>query len=144
MSSKLKRFLSVLFFSFALTETGVLYAQQADLEVNTPAISALKSNMQNRHANLAPHYATGGVGLTKDGMVTVRDANAIPLSQRQAVTAAVNDENRDRQNLYKEIANANNHPEWQGQVRDTFAQRWIQKAQGGWWYQDGGGAWKKK
>ncbi len=142
MLSKLKKSLSILFFSFALSSP--LYAQQADLEVNTPAISTLKANMQNRHGNLAPHYATGAIGLTKDGMVTVRDANAIPLNQRQAVTAAVSDENRDRQSLYKEIANANSHPEWQGQVRDTFAQRWIQKAQSGWWYQDGSGAWKKK
>jgi len=27
---------------------------------------------------------------------------------------------------------------------NTFAQRWTQKAQSGWWYQDAGGAWKKK
>jgi len=30
--------------------------------------------------------------------------------------------------LYKEIARANNHPEWEGQVRDTFAQRWTPKS----------------
>ena len=120
------------------------WAQQADLEVNTPAISALKSAMQARHGVLEPHYASGAVGLTRDGLVAMRDANAVPLNQRQAVLSAINDENRDRQSLYKEIARANNHPEWEAQVRDTFAQRWVQKAQGGWWYQDGSGGWKKK
>lgn len=126
-----------------LAAAGV-WAQQADLEVNTPAIAGLKSSMQARHGVLAPHYASGAVGLTRDGLVAMRDANAVPLNQRQAVNGAVNDENRDRQSLYREIARANNHPEWEGQVRDTFAQRWVQKAQGGWWYQDASGGWKKK
>ena len=141
MFQNLKKFLGALLISFAVTSAN---AQQADLEVNTPAIASLKSTMQNRHGSLAPHYASGAVGLTKDGLITVRDANAIPLAQRQSVSSAVNDENRDRQTLYKEIARANNHPEWEGQVRDTFAQRWTQKAQSGWWYQDANGAWKKK
>ena len=119
-------------------------AQQADLEVNTPAIAALKASMQARHGTLAAHYGSGAVGLTRDGLVAMRDANAVPLNQRQAVNTAVNDENRDRQALYREIARANNHPDWEAQVRDTFAQRWVQKAQGGWWYQDATGAWKQK
>ncbi|MES2353969.1 MAG: YdbL family protein [Pseudomonadota bacterium] len=131
-------------FCACLAMTSIAWAQQADLEINSPAVSALKSSMQSRHGVLGPHFASGAVGLTKDGLVTVRDANAIPLSQRQAVNSAVNDENRDRQGLYREIARANNHPEWEGQVRDTFAQRWVQKAQSGWWYQDASGAWKKK
>lgn len=120
------------------------WGQQADLEVNTPAIAAIQSSMQARHAILAPHLATGGIGLTRDGLVAVRDANAIPLNQRQAINSAVSDDNKDRQSLYREIARANNHPEWEGQVRDTFAQRWVQKAPAGWWYQNASGAWQKK
>jgi uncharacterized protein len=143
MLSNLKKMLfTAMFMMYAFVNAA--WAQQADLEVNTPAIAALKSSMQSRHGTLAPHYASGAVGLTRDGLVTMRDANAVPLNQRQAVNSAVNDENRDRQSLYREIARANNHPEWEGQVRDTFAQRWVQKAQSGWWYQDGGGAWKQK
>ncbi len=115
----------------------------ADLEINTPAISALKGSMQARHGQLAAHYASGAVGLTRDGLVAVRDANAVPLKDRQAVNSLVNAENSDRNALYKEIATANGHPEWEAEVRGTFAQRWVQKAQGGWWYQDAGG-WAKK
>lgn len=120
------------------------WAQQANLEIDTPAIAALKNAMQARHNSLAPHYSSGAIGLTRDGLITLRDANAVPLAQRQAVSGAVNDENRDRQALYREIARANNHPEWEAQVRSTFAERWISKAQGGWWYQDAGGGWKQK
>jgi len=115
----------------------------ADLELNTPAISALKSSMQARHGQLAGHYASGAVGLTRDGLVAIKDANAVPLKDRQAVNALVSAENNDRNALYREIANANGHPEWEAEVRNTFSQRWVQKAQGGWWYQDGNG-WAKK
>ena len=127
-----------------LTLSMPVRAQQADLEINTPAIAGLKSSMQARHGTLAAYYASGAVGLTRDGLVAMRDANAVPLNQRQAVNTAVNDENRDRQALYREIARANNHPDWEAQVRDTFAQRWVQKAQAGWWYQDAAGGWKNK
>jgi uncharacterized protein YdbL (DUF1318 family) len=137
-------YISVLSFFVSLFVGFSAHAQQADLEINTPAIAAIKSSMQARHATLEAHYASGAIGLTRDGFVAVRDANAIPLSQRQAVNAAVGAETSDRGKLYQEIARANNHPEWADQVQSTFAQRWIQKAQAGWWYQDPAGAWKKK
>ncbi len=115
----------------------------ADLEVNTPAISAIKNSMQNRHGQLASFYASGAIGLTKDGLVAIRDANAVPLAQRGALTGLVKDENADRAKLYKEIAVANGHPEWQPEIQTTFAGRWIDKAQSGWWVQ-GAGGWTQK
>ena len=116
----------------------------ADLEINTPAINNIKSSMQARHGQLAPHFATGAVGLTRDGMVAVRDANLVPLASRQAVNALVSAENQDRAALYREIARANGHPEWEADIRSTFAQRWIERAQAGWWYQAPAGAWNRK
>jgi uncharacterized protein len=115
----------------------------ADLEVNTPAIAALKASMQARHGQLSPFYSAGAIGLTKDAFIAIKDATAVPLSQRGALTGLVKDENADRTNLYKEIATANGHPEWQSDIQNTFASRWIDKAQGGWWYQ-GAGGWAKK
>jgi hypothetical protein len=117
---------------------------QADLEINTPAINNIKSSMQARHGQLAPHYASGAVGLTRDGMVAVRDANLVPLASRQAVNALVAAENQDRAALYREIARANGRPEWEPDIRATFAQRWIDRAQAGWWYQAPAGAWTRK
>lgn len=118
-------------------------AAAADLEVNTPAISAIKGSMQARHAQLAAHYASGAIGLSKDGMIAVRDANAVPLKDRGALNSAVAAENADRAKLYKEIAVANGHPEWQPEIQSTFAARWIDKAQSGWYYQ-GAGGWVQK
>ncbi|MDZ4142207.1 MAG: YdbL family protein [Methylotenera sp.] len=115
----------------------------ADLEVNTPAISALKNSMQARHTQLAPHYGSGAIGLTSDGLIAVRDTTAVPLRDRQGINALVATENADRNALYKEIAAGNGHPEWRGDIQSTFAGRWIDKAQGGWWYQKEG-SWVKK
>ena len=118
-------------------------AAAADLEVNTPAIAALKASMQARHGQLSPFYGAGAIGLTKDGMIAVKDATAVPLSQRGSLSGLVSAENADRANLYKEIATANSHPEWQNEIQSTFAGRWIDKAQSGWYYQKGDG-WTKK
>ena len=117
---------------------------QANLEVNTPAVAALQSSMQKRHAELAPLYGNGAVGLTRDGFVALRDANAVPLARRQQVNGLVAAENQDRSALYREIARANGRPEWENDIRTTFAQRWIDKAQGGWYYQNNSGAWTRK
>lgn len=114
-----------------------------NLEVNTPAISAIKASMRARHVQLQPHYVSGGVGLTQDGFVAVRDASAVPLAQRGALAGLVRDENADRARLYKEIAAANGHPEWQSAIQSTFAKRWIERAQTGWFFQRAG-EWMQK
>jgi uncharacterized protein YdbL (DUF1318 family) len=117
---------------------------QGNLEINTPAIAALKGAMQQRHGQLAPFYASGAVGVARDGTIQVRDANAVPLAQRQQVSGLVAAENNDRAALYREIARANGHPEWEADVRNTFAQRWTDKAQSGWYVQNASGQWVRK
>jgi uncharacterized protein len=119
-------------------------AQAADLNVSTPAIRQLTQSMEARHAQLKKYYDAGAVGLTRDGLVEVRDQNLVPLPERNSVRKLVADENADRANLYREIATANGHPEWETDIRTTFAERWASKASAGWYYQDKGGAWKQK
>jgi uncharacterized protein YdbL (DUF1318 family) len=116
----------------------------ANLDVNTPEIRAVTGSMQGRFGQLKPYLDSGAVGLTADGHVEVRDANAIPLAERAKVKTLVSDENRDRDTLYAEIAKANGHPEWKSDIQTTFARRWIERAAAGTWYQDAGGGWKKK
>ena len=120
-----------------------LAVAQANLEINTPAIANLQRAMQQRFAQLKPFLDSGAIGLTRDGNVTLRDANAVPLPQRQQVNALVAAENNDRAALYREIARANGHPEWEQDIRNTFGQRWIERARPGWYYQSGGG-WARK
>ena len=119
------------------------HAQQANLDISSPAIGKIEASMRARHAQLLRYYNSGAIGLTANGLVAVRDAKSIPLSARKSVNQLVADDNRDRSALYREIAAANGHPEWQAQIQATFARRWIELAQTGWYYQSGGG-WKAK
>ncbi len=116
----------------------------ANLDVNTPEIRAVTASMQARFGQLKPYMASGAVGLTADGHVQVRDANAVPLAERAKVKNLVAEENRDRDTLYAEIAKANGHPEWKSDIQNTFARRWIERAAPGTHYQDASGAWKQK
>lgn len=120
------------------------FAQQGNLDVNSPAITQLKSSMAERHRALEPYYISGAVGLARDGTVALRDPAVVPLAQRQAATRLVATENEDRAALYREIARINNNPAWETDIRATFAQRWIDRAPAGWWVQSATGAWQKK
>ncbi|NLF53003.1 MAG: YdbL family protein [Thauera phenolivorans] len=134
----IKRWIAVLLLAFSSA-----LAAQGNLEIDSPAIAALKGAMQQRHARLAPLYAAGAVGQAADGTIALRDASSVPLAQRGQVNSLIAAENADRLALYREIARANDHPEWEADVRRTFAQRWIDRAQPGWWVQRGG-SWVRK
>ena len=119
-------------------------AQEVDITIKTPAIQAIQSRMAERFQNsLEAHFDSGALGFGGDGLIAVRDATKIELKDRVTVNQAVAEDNRDRKAVYREIAVANGHPEWEAQIRDTFAKQWIASAHKGWWYQDGG-AWKQK
>jgi hypothetical protein len=124
-----------------------VYAQasgQADINVNTPAINALRASMRQRNAQLVPYYRSGAIGFGSDALIAIRDQSAIPLKDRQRVKKLVADENQDRNALYREIAKANGHPEWEQDIRETFARAWVSESPGGYWYQDASGSWRQK
>jgi uncharacterized protein YdbL (DUF1318 family) len=121
-----------------------VHAAEADLDISSPDIEALQSSLAKRFKQLSAYYASGAVGLTNDGLVELRDASLVPLNARAQLNKLIQGENSDRQNLYSEIASANSHPEWAGNIQKTFAKRWIDRAQKGWWYQTPKGEWKQK
>ncbi len=116
---------------------------QVDFDIDTPEIRALTASMNGRFKKMEPFYSSGAIGLTGDAMIDIRDRNLVPLAQRNTIRQLVDAENKDRNALYKAIAVANGHPEWEGQIRDTFAQRWIAKASPGWYYRKGSD-WQQK
>ncbi len=117
---------------------------QADIDISSPAIRALTASMKARAGDLDPFFSSGAVGLTADGLVEIRDANAVPLADRNRLRKLVADENADRNSLYREIATANGNPGWEADIRSTFAERWIANARAGWYYKSGAGAWTQK
>jgi uncharacterized protein YdbL (DUF1318 family) len=133
------------FDPLSLIGIGTAYAQgQPDITIKTPAVQAIQSRMTGRFdGSLRKHFDSGALGFTSDGMVSVRDASKIALSDRVAVNQAVADQNRDAKAVYREIAVANKHPEWESQIRSVFAKQWVESAKSGWWYQ-GASGWKQK
>jgi uncharacterized protein YdbL (DUF1318 family) len=138
--------------SLLLASTGVLdalvpsaHAQQAEIDINTPQINAIKARMaQRQRSSLNSLFDAGAVGFSNDGLLMIRDRAAVPLSERRSLESVVADENRDRKAVYREIAVANGHPEWEQDIRDTFAREWVKNARRGWYYQDSGGSWRQK
>ena len=120
-------------------------ADTPNIRIQTSTTEAISERSRERFQGLlGTLFDSGAAGFTNDGMVAMRDPAKVPLSQRAQASATVADENRDRSALYREIANANNHPEWEPQIRATFAKGWIEKAHAGWYYQDAAGAWQRK
>ena len=120
-------------------------AQQAEIEINTPQINAIKARMaQRQRQHLDSMFNAGAIGFSSKGLVTIRDRSAVPLSERRSLESVVADENRDRKAVYREIAVANGHPEWEQDIQATFAKKWVRNARRGWYYQDSSGAWRQK
>ena len=120
-------------------------AQQPELEINTPQINAIKSRMAERQRQyLNGWFDAGAIGFSDEGLIVIRDRAAVPLAERRNLESVVADENRDRKAVYREIAVANGHPEWEADIQKTWAREWIANARKGWYYQDANGNWRQK
>lgn len=120
-------------------------AAEPNLDISSPEIRALTAAMNARFGQLQKYFDSGVIGMTQGGLIEVRDANAAPLPERAVVARLVAEDNRDRETLYAQIAQANGHPEWAPDIRKTFARRWVERgARTGWYYQNGSGAWVQK
>ncbi|GHA70028.1 DUF1318 domain-containing protein [Cognatilysobacter bugurensis] len=129
---------------WAVLGVGAAHAQSPDMTIKTPAIQAIQARMAERfESQLRAGFEAGALGFASDGTIVVRDAGKLPLKDRVAINSAVADDNRDRKAVYREVAVANGHPEWEDRIREVFAKQWIDSARSGWWYQSGG-AWKQK
>lgn len=121
------------------------YAQNPNINIDTPQIQSIKERMAERHRNqLAEWYGAGAIGLTSDGLVEIRDRSAVSLGDRRNLERVVSEENSDRNAVYREIAVANGHPEWEDDIRETFARQWVSNARSGWLYQRPDGTWTSK
>lgn len=124
---------------------GVANAQEADINVTTPAIRALKASIKQRAAKLFPYLDRGNVGLTNDGLLAIRSTKGLSLKQRAELKRLVKAENADRNALYLEIAKANNiSPDKVDEIKRIFAKSWIKEAKKGWWIQAPDGSWLRK
>ena len=129
----------------AMTLVSEAHAQEADINVSNPAIRALKESIKERSGAIKPFMDRGNIGIAQDGLLAVRSTEGLNLKERADTKQLVDAENRDRENLYAEIAKANSIPkESIPKIKSIFARSWLDQAQPGWWIQDGQGNWKRK
>lgn len=145
-SPKPQSFNRVLPARFALLSfVGEAHAQEADINVSNPAIRALKDSIRERSNAIKPFMDRGNIGLAQDGLLTIHSADGLNLKERAETKQLVDAENRDRENLYAEIAKANGiQKESIPRIKNIFARSWLDQARPGWWIQDGQGNWRKK
>ena len=115
-----------------------------DVDVSTPAIVVIKKSLAARFKLLRSHLDSGAIGLTHDGLIAIRDLQAIVVNETLKVEAIIAEENKDRASLYREIARANGRPDWESDLKSTFAERWINRAAPGWYHRDSAGKWIRK
>jgi uncharacterized protein YdbL (DUF1318 family) len=120
-------------------------AQTININITTPAIRSLVQSRQQRYPSLVPLFAAGALGENNRGLLDVRPAPELSLQDKARSNTLSAQENRDRQQLYAELAKANNIPaDKVTEIARIFAEVNRQKAQAGWWIQTPDGTWKKK
>ncbi|VAW42276.1 hypothetical protein MNBD_GAMMA01-1884 [hydrothermal vent metagenome] len=118
---------------------------QGNISISSPAIIEITNRMKSRYdAGLKEYLDKAVIGFSNQGLIEVIDAKSLGLKDRQKAKKLVADENRDRQALYRELAVANGHADWEDSLRNTFIKLWIEKAHSGWKYQDAQGVWQTK
>ncbi|TVS12858.1 MAG: DUF1318 domain-containing protein [Wenzhouxiangella sp.] len=121
------------------------HAQAPNINIDSPQIQSIKQRMAERHRqHLSEWLNAGAIGLDKDGLIAILDRQAVSLAERRNLERVVGEENSDRRAVYREIAVANGHPEWEEEIRETFARQWIANARSGWHYQQSDGSWTQK
>ena len=118
---------------------------EMNIDVSTPAIQDIKDSIKKRFKNLKIYFDKGTFGESNDGFVEAIDTAALSVLERSVANNLINEENKDRAALYREIANANKPAvEAVSRIKKIFARSWREKAQPGWWVQDDNGSWTKK
>jgi uncharacterized protein YdbL (DUF1318 family) len=118
---------------------------QVNVDISTPAIRALKASMQSRFPQLKPFYDKGAVGENNKGFIEAREATGLNLQEQARLNQLIDQENKDRTSLYREIMSANKFgPESLPQIQKIFANSWRGGAQAGWWTQNDQGQWSKR
>ncbi len=116
-----------------------------DLDIATPKIKKIKAELKKRYQKLLPLYREGRVGEGHTGLLVKRDLKDLTLKKRRAVLALIGAENRNRQDLYSELARANKiDPKRVVDIGKIFAKAWQKKCKTGWWIEVKKGKWEKK
>jgi uncharacterized protein YdbL (DUF1318 family) len=114
--------------------------------VMTPAIRKIIASRRARFPQLEPWLAQGVLGENNRALLDARALQQVgDLRQRAEVQRLVREENADREQLFREIANAEGVDHSQlPRIQQTYAETLRRVARAGTWIQQPDGAWVQK
>ncbi len=115
-------------------------------EITNPAIRRIIDSRAARLPGIRKFKNMGVIGEGKDALLVPRDLQSIKdLKQRAEVQRLIKDENKDREELFQEIAAAKNVDLSQlARIKETYAATLRNDAAAGDWIQLANGEWKQK
>jgi uncharacterized protein YdbL (DUF1318 family) len=120
-------------------------AQAPDINITTPAIRRLIDSRKARYSSLVPLLNRCALGENNRGLLDLRSLQEFSLKDKARAKTLLEQENRDRQQLYRELATANQLPANRlDEIASIFARVNLKEARPGWCIQDDKGNWKKK
>lgn len=139
----MKRMILLLAF-LALPVSATPAAEQINLDIGTPPVIVVKHSLAQRASRLVRFYDAGIIGLGHDGMIKLRDASRLTLTQRQIAEKLIDNENPDRNSLIYALAEAQGGKVAEPAARVAQVKRWQEQFRSGWWIEDASGNWSQK
>lgn len=117
----------------------------ADPEISNPAIRKIIDSRAQRLREINELKAQGVLGENNEALLDIRSLDQLPLPRRAEVQRLVKAENKDREQMFKEIAAATGaDPSTLPQIRTTYAETLRENARSGDWIQKPDGSWQRK
>lgn len=140
---ELESYISPDFKSFFLGSS-VVYADEINLNLTTPAIRKVIKTMKRRNIQIRRFKSSGAIGETFKGHLEIRDLNGLGGGEIRTIKGLLNAENTDRDSLYKELAKANKIDVAEvTKISKIFAKKRRDRRGKGEWYKDEDGKWRQ-
>jgi hypothetical protein len=118
---------------------------KAAVSVSNPAIEQLNREMAENHKQLLPHYTGGEVGISRNGLLELRDASRLGMKELGALKRLLASDNRARERFALEVVRELGiDPSQAEKVGAIFAVKCRQSAPPGCWVQNEKGLWSRK
>ena len=93
--------------------------------VANPTIRALKQKMKDRYPKMKPYYKKGMLKEGDNGYVSMGSTKGLKLKEKRNLKGLIGAENKDRKQLYEEIAKALKiDPGQINKIAEIFAKEW--------------------
>lgn len=125
--------------------SGSAFASDINLKVDSPTIRALTAARKARYPQLKPHLDSGAIGEGRSALLVVRSVEGLDARARVALNQLVSAENKDRNDLFREIIRLNNLAETDlAKVQSAFAAAIRSEMERGQWFENDRGGWEQK